>query len=160
MGAGATAGASDSTRRSGSHRRPGGRYQFQSPSKLILAGPSQEDFCRSDIANAVRCGLAYTCIDSAREFEREVFGNSTLCSAGDAVRHAFLMCCIAQRTGSSDFAIELGEAHEVSVRSACDQHMQDFFNNEVGAMLGDTAADCGDAVLAALAAGDLQTECQ
>jgi len=77
---------------------------------------------------------------------------------GDAVRHAFVMCRIAERFGA-DFARGLGVAHEDDSgylmlfrmgepSNRCCERDMDLYNNEVGISLSGKPGSCEEKVLA------------
>jgi hypothetical protein len=79
---------------------------------------------------------------------------------GDAVRHVFIMCRVAERLGG-EFARGLGVAHEDDsgyltfsriggpYNPCCEREM-DLFNNEVGIALAAEPGVCEDKVFSAL----------
>lgn len=120
---------------------------------------AEEKFC---LRHPIKCRQAYRIKQQVERWQKGVtgtdwWGESVHNGIGDAVRHAHVMCLVAERFGA-DFARGLGIAHEedsefvIFSRKAapgnrCCEKVMDLRNNEVGIMLAGRPGSCEEKVL-------------
>jgi uncharacterized membrane protein len=123
---------------------------------------AEEKFC---LLHPIDCIRAYSLKDKAEEWQKENTGrywtqNDLRNGLGDATRHAYLMCLMAEKFGA-DFARGVGVAHEedseylVFTRKAapsnpCCEKVMDLYNNEIGISLAAKPGTCEEKVLGSL----------
>jgi uncharacterized membrane protein len=123
---------------------------------------AEEKFC---LLHPIDCLRAYSLKDKTEEWQKENTGrywtkDELRNGLGDATRHAYMMCLMAEKFGA-EFARGVGIAHEedseylVFTRKAapsnpCCEKVMDLYNNEVGISLATQPGSCEEKVLHSL----------
>ena len=123
---------------------------------------AEEKFC---LLHPIDCLRAYSLKAKTEEWQKENTGrywtqNDLRNGLGDATRHAYMMCLMAEKFGA-DFARGVGVAHEedseylIFTRKAapsnpCCEKVMDLYNNEIGISLAARPGTCEEKVLSSL----------
>jgi uncharacterized membrane protein len=123
---------------------------------------AEEKFC---LLHPIDCLRAYSLKTKTEEWQKENTGrywtqDELRNGLGDATRHAYMMCLMAEKFGA-DFARGVGVAHEedseylIFTRKAapsnpCCEKVMDLYNNEIGIALAARPGTCEEKVLGSL----------